>query len=409
MRLLFLNHLQNAQQSLRSSKIRSLLTMLGVTIGIASITAILALSSGANQIINNQVSELGGNIIVIRPGISSDPVSNIMRGQLQRDYFAGTLTEGDITKIQDIKHIQSIAPIMILSGTIKGDRIAPDSSITVATSPSFIDISDYKLDDGQFLNSNMDSNTAVLGKKLSEDIFSSQTPLGRAFTIRDQQFTVVGVLDTVNKPINYNAIDVDNTAFINLTMGRKLNQNVAQIQQINIKADSIDNFTKVILDVNKTLKAAHGGENDFSVLTGDKISQPTNLFFFTIAGFTTAIATISLFVGGIGIMNIMLVTVAERTREIGIRKALGASNTDILWQFLIESLMISIIGGVMGLIVGYAIAFGLTSVLTFKPLMSWSTVGIAMVVSIVMGVIFGLYPAMRAAQKDPIESLHEYN
>jgi ABC-type antimicrobial peptide transport system permease subunit len=192
-------------------------------------------------------------------------------------------------------------------------------------------------------------------------------------------------------------------------MGRKLNQNVAQIQQINVKVDSIDNFDKVISDINKTLKTAHGGEKDFSILTGDKISQPTNLFFYTIAGFTAAVATISLIVGGIGIMNIMLVTVAERTREIGIRKALGASNADILWQFLIESLMISVIGGIMGFIIGYAIAFGLTSVLTFKPIISWGIVETAMAASVVMGVIFGIYPAMRAARKDPIESLHEFN
>jgi putative ABC transport system permease protein len=409
MRLLFLNHLQNAQQSLRASKIRSMLTMLGVTIGIASITAILALNGGANKIISNQISDLGGNIIIVRPGVITDPISNFMRGQLQRDYFAGTLTENDILKIQQIEHVESLAPIMVLSGTIKGDKVAPDSSITVATTPSFMNISNYSIYEGQFLENNIDINTAVIGKKLSENIFASKSSLGRTFTIRDQQFTVVGVIDEVNKPINFNSVDIDNTAFINLTMGRQLNQSVVQIQQINIKVDSVANFDQVISNINKTLKSAHGGENDFSVLTDDQISQPTNLFFYAIAGFTTAIATISLIVGGIGIMNIMLVTVAERTREIGIRKALGASNSDILWQFLIESLMISIIGGAAGFVIGYAIAFGLTSMLTFKPIISWDIVGFAVAVSIIMGVVFGMYPAMRASRKDPIESLHEFN
>ena len=380
-----------------------------MTIGIASITAILALSSGANQIIGNQIDELGGNIIIVRPGVGVDPVGNIMRGQLQRDHFAGTLTENDITKLGQVKHIKSMAPIMVLSGTIKGDKVASDNSITVATTPAFIDISNYKLDDGQFLDDQIDINTAVLGKQLAESIFTTESPIGRVFSIRDKKFTVIGVIDSVNKPVNYNAIDVDNTAFIGLEMGKSFNQDVTQIQQINIEADSIDNFDLVISNINKTLRSMHGGEKDFSILTGDEISKPTNLLVYIVTGFTTAIATISLIVGGIGIMNIMLVTVAERTREIGIRKALGASNTDILWQFLIESLMISIIGGIMGLIVGFAIAYGVTSTLTFKPLFSWSTVGVAMLVSIVMGMIFGMYPAMRAARKDPIQSLHEFN
>ena len=153
----------------------------------------------------------------------------------------------------------------------------------------------------------------------------------------------------------------------------------------------------------------HTNERDFSIFTGDQISQPTGQIFYTIAAVTTAIATISLVVGGIGIMNIMLVTVAERTREIGIRKALGASNSDIMWQFLIESLALSIGGGIAGYIGGYILAFGVSLSLPFYPAVNWQIAAAAIAISIIIGTVFGIYPAIKASRKDPIESLHQYN
>ena len=186
-------------------------------------------------------------------------------------------------------------------------------------------------------------------------------------------------------------------------------QNTIQIQQIDIQADTVTNLNQIIIAINKTLLKNHGGEKDFSVLTGDQISQPTNQLFYAITGVMTVIATISLIVGGIGIMNIMLVTVAERTREIGIRKALGANNTDITCQFLIESLVLSVGGGIIGYFSGYIISFGIGAFLAFYPIITWQIAAIAIFISIIMGTLFGLYPAFRAAKKDPVESLHQYN
>ncbi|HPF31137.1 MAG TPA: ABC transporter permease [Candidatus Saccharibacteria bacterium] len=409
MRLLILNHIQNASQSLHSSRIRSSLTMLGVTIGIASITTIMALSSGASQIVGNQVNSLGGNIAVIRPGESTNLVENFTKIQTQNKYAISSLTEKDLLSINDIQNVKLVVPLMTLSGNIKADSTSSNNSVIVATTPDLAELANLKTSEGQFLDEEVNVNTAVLGTQLSIDIFGTEFSIGRTFSIKGKQFTVIGVLKRQNNPINYNSVDFDNAVIINFSSGKELNQNVSQIQQINIKADSISNLDNVIININKTLLKNHDGENDFLILTGNQISQPTSQFFYTIAGAMTAIATISLIVGGIGIMNIMLVTVAERTREIGIRKALGASDMDISMQFLIESLVISICGGITGYLLGYLLAFGICTFLTFEPSINWQIAIIAILISVIMGLLFGLYPAIRAARKDPIQSLHSYD
>jgi putative ABC transport system permease protein len=410
MRFLFITHIQNARQSLRANRSRSTLTMIGVTIGVASITTIFALSSGASKVVSDQVNTLGGNIAVVRPGNVSDPLSSIAQVQAERSFSTSTLTENDLATIQTIPHIKAVAPIMILSGVVKGDIPAPSTTQIVATTPDLASISHLNINTGQFLSSDVRQDTAVIGMQLSLNVFSTENSLGKTIVIRGQPFTVIGVLQSINQPINYNGLDFDNTAIINLSYGKVLNQGVAQIQQIDMQADSVANLSQAIIDVNKSLLVNHQGQADFSVLSGVQIAQPTSQLFYAIAGVSTAVAAISLLVGGIGIMNIMLVTVAERTREIGIRKALGASNGDIMWQFLIESLAISLGGGVVGYIIGYIIAYiASTTVLTFYPVLNWQIAASSLGVSLIIGLVFGIYPAAHASKKDPIDSLRQYN
>ena len=409
MRFLFLNHIQNAKQSLKSNRTRSYLTMVGVTIGVASITAILALSAGASKLVSDQVNELGGNIAVIRPGVSeTDPITNLTRVRSQRDFATSTLSEYDVKMIKTIPHIDRVAPLMILSGTIKGNLVAPENSTIVATTPDLADITKLPIADGEFISQDINQDTTVIGTQLSINIFGTDRPIGKKLNIRGHEFTVIGVIKLLNDPINYNSIDFDNSVIINLGIGKQLSYGSPQIQQIDIRSDSVSNLDQAIVDINKVLLASHNNENDFSTLSGDKISQPTSELFYTIAGVTAAVAGISLLVGGIGIMNIMLVSVAERTREIGIRKALGASNSDIASQFLIESLAIGIGGGVSGYLIGYLLAFGISTFLTFDPVINWQIGLVAMFISIIMGTLFGIYPSIRAARKDPIDSLKQY-
>lgn len=408
--LLAFNHVQNARQSLKSNRMRSTLTMLGIAIGVASITTILALGGGASRIVSNQVNSLGGNIAVIRPGAQSEtPLQDLSQFPSPQHFAASTLTESDLTTVKNVSHVTATAPMMILSGAVKGDSVAPATAAIVASTPDLADISKLDIQDGQFLDPNLNTYTAVIGPQLSVDIFGTEASIGKNVTLKGKVFTIIGVLKREDNPINYNGVDFDESVIINQDAGRILNQGALQVQQINVKSDTVANLNQVIIDINKDLLKNHQGEADFSVLSGDQIAQPTSSLFTAIAGTTTAIAAISLLVGGIGIMNIMLVSVAERTREIGIRKALGASNGDIVAQFLIESLALSIGGGIAGYIFGYLLAFAISSFLPFFPIFTWEIGLVALVISVVIGTLFGLYPAIRAAKKDPIDALRQYD
>ena len=408
-RLFLIEHTQNAYHSLRSTRVRTLLTTLGVAIGVASITAVLSLSGGISQIISGQVGQLDGNIAVVRPGTPEHGFEGFSNPTTGQTFTTSTITEKDMQDIQNIDGVDKVAPLMIINGSVRsGSTTAPESTI-VATTPELADISRFPIRDGQFIDEITDKNTAVIGSQLSVDLFGTDQSMGQTFKVRGQDFTVIGILKTMNNPINFNSVDFDHAAIINLDSGKGFNQGIAQIQQIDVQAKNKKDLPGVIKKINAQLSKNHLGEKDFSVLSGGEIAEPASRFFFAITAITTLVATISLVVGGIGIMNIMLVGVAERTREIGLRKAVGASNANIIWQFLVEALIISLLGGAIGYISGYVIAFMISTFLTFSPAFTWQVAAWAFAMSFIVGVIFGIYPAIRAARKDPIESLRHYH
>jgi putative ABC transport system permease protein len=409
--LLIFEHVQNAYYSLRSTKLRTFLTVLGVTIGVASITTILSLAGGVTKLVSSQIDDLGGNIAIIRPAVASKSLNDYTSPSTAGVFTTSTLTEKDLRDIEAIDSVAAAAPLMVLNGSLKAatSGTKPANSTIVATTPALQTIAHLTVRDGQFIDSVTDQFTTVIGSQLSIDLFGTDQSIGQTFMFRGQTFRIIGILDRIDHPINYNNIDFDHTAIISLETGKGFNQGIAQIQQINVSAQSIHELPQVMTTINKQLLANHQGEKDFTVMSGKEVAEPTSQFFKAVTAVMTAIAAISLVVGGIGIMNIMLVGVAERTREIGLRKAVGASNANIVWQFLIEALIMSLIGGVLGYIGGYLIAFIISTALPFDPIFTWQIAAIAIGIAVMVGAIFGLYPAIRAARKDPIESLRQYH
>lgn len=404
MRLLISDHLSNAYESLKSNRMRSFLTGLGISIGVASVVVVLALSAGVSQIIGKQINALDGNIAVIRPlSTNSGDITQ------QQSFAPSTITEPDYAAIKATPGVKLSAPIMIIGGTpTKGDKKAADS-VVIATTPELQDIAKLTIKDGQFLDAVTNQQTVVIGEQLSIDLFGTDRSAGSTFTVKGQRFTVIGVLKRFNDPINFNTVDFDHAAIIHLAAGKQLSSGGAPLQQVNIQANSSAQLSSAIKAIDEMLASAHQGDKDYTIISGDEIARPTSKLFTMVQGVSVAIASISLLVGGIGIMNIMLVSVAERTREIGLRKAVGASNAHIIWQFLIESLIMSLSGGLVGYAAGYIIAFAISTFLTFDPVFTWQIAGVAAALSLGVGVVFGIYPAFKASRKDPIESLRQYH
>lgn len=408
--LLTFEHFGDAVRSLTSNRMRTLLTTLGVAIGVASITAILSMSGGIMNVIAHQVTSLEGNIILVRPGSPSfNEHMNFSTPINQQTFSTSTLTEQDVEAIAHTKHVKEVAPLMTIAGNLKAGDTTLRDKIIVASTPELATMAKLEVRDGQFIDSVTNPNTTVIGPQIARNLFGTEQAIGQSFTVRGQLFTVIGVLKAMKDPINFNSIDFDNAVIVNMEAGRSLHNGKSQIQQINIRADSPSAVPTVVDAVTAGLKETRAGEQDFTLVSGKEVARPTNQLFVAVAGVMTAIATISLVVGGVGIMNIMLVNVAERTREIGLRKAIGASNRNILEQFLIESLVVSVAGGVVGYLAGYIVAFGVSRFLTFAPVFTWEIAVIALGISVAIGVLFGLYPAIRAARKDPIESLRQYH
>ena len=405
----FASHIQNALESLAANRMRTFLTMLGVLVGIASMTIIFSLSGGLGQMIVDQVDDQGGAIVVIRPKEPGINNKNIISSLATSKAFTkSSITEQDVTNASKAKDVLAASPIAVFSSDLKSANETITGNI-LATSPDLEKIVNLKLADGQFITNTSGANNTVIGHQMAVDLFGTSQAIGQNIYIKGQPFLVVGVLEKHKNSINFSNVDFDNVAIINFSAGKILNQDTIQIQQINVKVNSINNLASTDENIRKVVAEAHKDNDDFEVLSGDKISHPANQFIEIITMVLTLVASVSLVVGGIGIMNIMLVNVSERTREIGIRKALGANNSQIMLQFLTESMIISLTGGLFGYIAGYSFSYGLSLFLPFTPLLSWQIALIVGGISIIVGVFFGIYPAFKASKKDPIESLRYYN
>lgn len=406
MALLLRTHYGLAKSSLKRNRTRSFLTCLGISIGVASIVLILSLMGSISSLVSSQVSKVGGSLIVVRPSSTLSAVDSIVSElTTSTQYLKSNLTLKDLTTIKKIDNVAAVSPLAVSVNSLKGETstIVPSATV-VGTNPDFVKIQNLSLKNGTFLREDSETPTAVIGTKLASALFGTGEPIGKALTLLGQRFIIIGVLAEVNDPINFNNIDLDSSLFVCASALNKID-NSLQIQQINIRVENTGSLEDTASAIRESLTAAKSGDTNFTVLKGDEITHPAGSLLSIISGILSLVAGISLIVGGIGIMNIMLVSVAERTHEIGVRKAIGATSGNILLQFLIEALILSVTGGLMGLILGYLLSFLLCLITPFNPFISWQILAITFGVSLVTGLIFGLYPAMKAAHKNPIYSL----
>jgi putative ABC transport system permease protein len=393
-----------AFNSLRSNKTRTFLTLLGIIIGVMSVTTIIGLGEGVKKQVNQQINDLGNDLVTVVPGRNSS-ISGLegLNNVFGNSATTARLSEADLVSISKIAGVTKAGGTMQLDGSITRGNNKKNTRV-LAVGEDYLDLTKQKLQVGQFFGGDLENNnTVVIADNVAKDLFGSEDPIGSTVTIRETPFVVIGVLDA-KKGFNLGQ-SLDDMVLIPMPTGKTFNQDIVQLQQITAKVADPSKSEAVSATIKQELLKNHAGEEDFAITTQEQLVETTDYVFKVITGFTAAVASISLLVGGIGVMNIMLVTVTERTREIGVRKAVGATRTQILMQFLIESLAITIVGGFLGIVASLIASSVIRAQTTIKPSMDIWIILFAAAISIAVGVIFGTWPAIRAARKSPIESL----
>ncbi len=397
-----------AWKALLRNKIRTSLTMLGIIIGVAAVITMVSIGEGSKQSIRSQLSSMGSNMITVRP------FSNTTVGGGARLGTTGlqTLKVEDALAIQkEASYITEVSPAVSTRGQAINASLNWPTTIQ-GVSPSYLSIRDWKLQSGvPFTDDDVASSGKVclLGKTVSNNIFSDgSSPIGKFIRFNKIPFKVIGVLDM--KGENTFGQDQDDIILAPYTTVQKRILAINYIQ--NIYASAIDEKSsdtasgEVVSILRANHKLKYGEENDFNVRTQAELISTMSSTSQLLTMLLTAIAAISLLVGGIGIMNIMYVSVTERTKEIGLRMAIGARGLDILMQFLTEAILISITGGVIGVVLGISSSKLVTTFLSWPTLVSQSSVILSFAICTVTGVFFGYYPALKASKLDPIEALH---
>lgn len=400
----FVNLLKIALKALNNNKLRCFLTMLGIIIGVASVITMLAIGQGSKMSIKKQISEMGSNMIMIHPG-------NMQRGGVRQSADdMQTLKEDDYVAIGQLPGVAAVSPTLSSGGQLVNGNNNYPSQVQGIT-PEYLDIRQFKIDEGTMFTPHDIKSAAkvcVLGKTVADNLFpDGSSPIGKVIRFGKIPLTVIGVLES--KGTNSMGQDQDDIVLLPYTTVMKRILAVDYIQSIFASAVDESETEATIEEITGLLRSRHKlneqDENDFEIRSQQELSEMMNSTSDMMTVLLACIAGISLLVGGIGIMNIMYVSVTERTREIGLRMAIGARGIDILSQFLIESVIISVSGGIIGVILG-ALAAWLVNLLASWPvyIQVWSVI-LSFAVCTVTGVFFGWYPAKKAAGLDPIEAI----
>lgn len=392
----------SAIRALRGNLLRTALTMLGIVIGIASVIMILSLGQGASKAITDQVSSLGANLIIVIPG-TQEP---------GRVSASNTLTMADANALAQknaIGNVNGVAAQVSLNAEIVANGQNQNASI-LGVGSDYADINSISINQGEFITPedvNGYSRVAVLGPDIVDDFFGEGAdPVGQTITIKAKSFRIIGV--TAPKGSS-GFTNPDATVYIPVTTGMRQLLGQDYVSAIVVSAKNADEVDQTMADIKTFLLDRHKITDpalaDFTIRSSKDAISILGTITGILTGGLAGIAAISLVVGGIGIMNIMLVTVTERTREIGLLKAIGAKRKDILTQFLIEAVVLTVSGGIVGIIIGVSFTFLITLVAPIPFILSPVSILLAVGVSSIVGVIFGIYPAQRAARLSPIDAL----
>lgn len=404
-------NIKMALNSVRSTKWRSLLTMLGVIIGIVSVVMVVGIGEGVKQEIAHQAAQFGKDLITVRPG--NMDASN-SKSVSTTDLLFGLnsisgLTQNDLNAVRKAEHVRLAAPLSVVPGAVQAGNRKLETSLVIATNSDLPGALNHAIPYGDFFGPHdQNQNVAIIGKHLAQTLFDDYVPLGQRFTFRGYSFIVRGMFDDFKTTPLSPAANFNDAIFIPYQVAQKVTGNSAQMYSILAKPDKPQNTQLALRSINQKLLKLHGGERDFSVLDQQQNLSSSNDVLSLITTMIAAIAAISLLVGGVGIMNIMLASVTERTHEIGVRKAIGATNRQIMNQFMLESAVLSLVGGVVGIVISLSGVMLLRVYTSLKPVVSWEAIVVATLASLIIGIIFGVAPAIKAARKDPIEALrHE--
>lgn len=402
------SYLKMSVRSLRAARWRSYLTMLGVVVGVASVVTIVSIGEGVKQQIIRQVTLAGGNLVTIRPGrlVERDSEGRVIKVNYQNIFHSGTLSEKDLQTIRETPGLATVVPLGLLSGVPEVDGVKATNTVLIGTSHEFPSATSRNIGFGGFFTSfDAGAPVAVLGVKAAEELFRGEAPLGRTFMLRGQEVIVRGVMDPAMPTPQDIGLNYDYAIFLPFEFVKELAAGQLQIYQVLAKPAASKTSLDIAASLNKSLTEAHGGQTDFTILqTADNLAIASNALDL-MTTFVAVMAGISLLVGGIGIMNIMLVAVSERTHEIGVRKSVGATNSQIRGLFLTEAVLISAVGGVLGVIVSLLANYTLRLTTSLEPALDPYLMATAIVGAVLLGSIFGLAPAIKAARKDPIEAL----
>jgi len=393
--------LEETYRALSANKARSGLTMLGIVIGIGSVIAMVSIGTGAKTQIQSSIEGLGSNLLTILPGVVQPGRGIVSSGR----GTAQTLKNEDIDAIKQIDGIAAISPEVSRRFQIAATGANTNTTVTGAT-PEYLTAHNISIANGSFIseaNQRGIGRQAVLGATVATDLFGEEDPIGKAIRINKINFTVIGVLAAKG---GAGFSGPDDMVFVPLSTMQKILSGVDYLSMMAVSVLDKNRMSEVKSLITDTLLDKHRvDEADFSVISQEDILGTLTQVIDTFTIFLAAIASISLLVGGIGIMNMMLTTVTERTKEIGLRKAIGAKKKDISMQFLAEAVMLTFIGGFVGIILGWLISFAVTYFGILQTQVSLFSVLLAFGVSAAIGIIFGYYPAHRAAGLNPIEAL----